>query len=125
MPVYEYTARSVSGEETTGTVDLPSIDAVREHLRKNRLMVVRVREQRKRKRRAARVPTRDIVVFTRQFATMISAGLPLVQSLDILAQQTENKTLSEVTRQCCTTSRAATRSPTHWTSTAMRSRRCS
>ncbi len=99
MPVFEYTARSVSGQETTGTVDLPSIDAVREHLRKNRLMVVRVREQQKRKRRVGRVPTRDIVVLTRQFATMINAGLPLVQSLDILAQQTENKTLADVTRQ--------------------------
>jgi type IV pilus assembly protein PilC len=62
------------------------------------MMVVRVREQVK-KKRAARVPTRDVVVFTRQFATMINAGLPLVQSLDILAQQTENKALSSVTRQ--------------------------
>jgi type IV pilus assembly protein PilC len=44
------------------------------------------------------VKTRDIVIFTRQFATMINAGLPLVQSLNILAAQTENKTLAEVTR---------------------------
>src|SRR5207247_7725594 len=43
--------------------------------------------------------TRDIVVLTRQFATMINAGLPLVQALDILAQQTENKILADVTRQ--------------------------
>ena len=41
---------------------------------------------------------RDIVIFTRQFSTMINAGLPLVQALDILAKQTENKVLSEVTR---------------------------
>ena len=41
-----------------------------------------------------RVKTRDIVIFTRQFATMINAGLPLVQSLNILAAQTENKTLA-------------------------------
>jgi type IV pilus assembly protein PilC len=98
MPTYDYTARTVSGQETTGTLELASVDAVREHLRKNRMMVVRVREQVK-KKRAARVPTRDVVVFTRQFATMINAGLPLVQSLDILAQQTENKALSSVTRQ--------------------------
>ncbi len=98
MPTYEYTARTVSGQETTGTLELPTVDAVREHLRKNRMMVVRVREQVK-KKRAARVPTRDVVVFTRQFATMINAGLPLVQSLDILAQQTENKALATVTRQ--------------------------
>ena len=98
MPTFEYTARTVSGDETTGTLELPSIEAVREHLRKNRLMVVRVREQQK-KKRTARVPTRDIVIFTRQFATMINAGLPLVQSLDILARQTENKSLQAVTRQ--------------------------
>src|SRR4029078_2731341 len=45
-----------------------------------------------------KVKTRDIVIFTRQFTTMINAGLPLVQSLTILASQTENKTLQEVTR---------------------------
>jgi type IV pilus assembly protein PilC len=98
MPTFEYTARTVSGEEQQGTIDLPSQDAVREHLRKNRLIVVRVREQVK-KKRATRVPTRDIVIFTRQFATMINSGLPLVQSLDILAQQTENKALADTTRQ--------------------------
>src|SRR3989442_3531368 len=45
------------------------------------------------------VKPRDAVVFPRQFATMINAGLPLVQALDILAQQTENKILADVTRQ--------------------------
>ena len=41
---------------------------------------------------------RDIVIFTRQFSTMINAGLPLVQALDILAKQSENKALADVTR---------------------------
>ncbi len=98
MPVFEYTARTATGEETKGTVDLPSREAVVKHLRQNRMMVVRVREQQK-KRRSQRVPTRDIVIFTRQFATMINSGLPLVQALDILVKQTENKALSETTRQ--------------------------
>ena len=40
---------------------------------------------------------RDIVIFTRQFSTMINAGLPLVQALDILAKQSENKALKDVT----------------------------
>jgi type IV pilus assembly protein PilC len=44
------------------------------------------------------IKTRDVVIFTRQFATMINAGLPLVQSLTILAQQTENKSLKDVTK---------------------------
>jgi len=98
MPVFEYTARTATGEETKGTVDLPSREDVVKHLRQNRMMVVRVREQQK-KKRSKRVPTRDIVIFTRQFATMINSGLPLVQALDILVQQTENKALSDTTRQ--------------------------
>jgi type IV pilus assembly protein PilC len=98
MPVFEYTARTATGEETKGTVDLPSREDVVKHLRQNRMMVVRVREQQK-KKRSRHVPTRDIVIFTRQFATMINSGLPLVQALDILVQQTENKALSDTTRQ--------------------------
>ena len=43
------------------------------------------------------ISTRDIAIFTRQFATMINSGLPLVQALDILAEQTENKALKDVT----------------------------
>ena len=45
------------------------------------------------------ITTRDIVIFTRQFATMINSGLPLVQSLDILAEQTENAAFSKVLRE--------------------------
>jgi type IV pilus assembly protein PilC len=45
------------------------------------------------------IKTRDIVIFTRQFATMINAGLPLVQALDILAKQTENKAFAKVIEQ--------------------------
>ena len=45
------------------------------------------------------ISTRDIVIFTRQFATMINSGLPLVQSLDILAEQTENEHLRKVIRE--------------------------
>jgi len=98
MPVFEYTARTPTGEEQTGSIDLPSRDHVVQHLRKNRLVLVRVREAKKARRRG-RVPTRDIVIFTRQFATMINSGLPLVQALDILAKQTENKLLAAVTRE--------------------------
>ena len=98
MPVFEYTARTVSGDETSGTIDLPTRDDVVKHLRQNRMVVVRVREKQK-KTRKVRVPTRDVVIFTRQFATMINSGLPLVQALDILAKQTDNKALSDVTKQ--------------------------
>jgi type IV pilus assembly protein PilC len=42
---------------------------------------------------------RDVVIFTRQFSTMINAGLPLVQALTILAEQSQNKTLADITRK--------------------------
>jgi type IV pilus assembly protein PilC len=98
MPTFEYTARTATGEESTGTMEATSREEVVQQLRKNRMMVVRVREKKKRKT-GGRVPTRDIVVFTRQFATMVNSGLPLVQALDILAKQTENSQLAETTKQ--------------------------
>jgi type IV pilus assembly protein PilC len=103
MPVFEYTARNLKGDLEKGQVDLPTRDDVVAHLRKNRLVVVQVRQAPKSVSLGGMfkggVKTRDVVIFTRQFATMINAGLPLVQALDILAQQTENKVLAGVTRQ--------------------------
>ncbi len=98
MPTFEYTARTVTGEEEIGTIDLPSKEEVAAYLKRQRKAVVRVREKKK-KKKGGKVPTRDVVVFTRQFATMINAGLPLVQALDILSKQTENKILADVTRE--------------------------
>ena len=101
MPMFEYTARAPSGQIQKGQLDVASKDDVSAYLRKNRLILVNVREAPKQisfSLGAQRIKTRDIVIFTRQFATMINAGLPLVQSLNILAQQTENKALRDVTR---------------------------
>jgi len=101
MPMFEYTARAPSGQIQKGQLDAPSKDEVSAYLRKNRLILVNVREAPKQISLSfggQRIKTRDIVIFTRQFATMINAGLPLVQSLNILAQQTENKALREVTK---------------------------
>jgi type IV pilus assembly protein PilC len=103
MPVFQYTARTLKGELINDKIDLPTRDDVIAHLRKNRLVVVQVRpaprEFKLRLKLGSGVKTRDLVVFTRQFSTMINAGLPLVQALDILARQTENKALADVTRQ--------------------------
>jgi type IV pilus assembly protein PilC len=100
--MFEYTARNPTGQIQKGQLDVPSKDEVSAYLRKNRLILVSVREAPKQINinlgGAKRIKTRDIVIFTRQFATMINAGLPLVQSLNILAQQTENKALRDVTR---------------------------
>ena len=102
MGMYEYTAKNAtSGQILKGTLDVPTKDEVIAFVRKNRMILVSVREAPAQVRLPsfrARVSTRDVVILTRQFATMINAGLPLVQSLTILAQQTENKTLKEVTK---------------------------
>src|SRR3989441_13185277 len=103
MPMFQYTARTLKGELQSGEVDLPSRDDVIAHLRKNRMVVVQARPPPRQFKLSFSfgkgVKTRDVVIMTRQFATMINAGLPLVQALTILAEQTENKTLADVTRQ--------------------------
>ncbi len=101
MPTFEYTAKSVqSGQLVKGTLDVPSRDDVIAHILKNRMTLVSVREAPRSLNLSfgGGVTTRDVVIFTRQFSTMINAGLPLVQSLNILAQQTENKKLAEITK---------------------------
>jgi type IV pilus assembly protein PilC len=102
MSVFEYTAKNAtSGQILKGTMDVPTRDEVIAFVRKNRMILVSVREAPTAIRftmPGGGIKTRDVVIFTRQFATMINAGLPLVQSLSILAQQTENKALKEVTK---------------------------
>src|SRR6266581_795589 len=103
MPLFTYTARTLKGDLVNDKIDLPTRDDVIAHLRKNRLVVVQVRAAPKEFKFSFKlgggVKIRDVVVFTRQFSTMINAGLPLVQALDILSKQTENKVLADVTRQ--------------------------
>ncbi len=98
MPAFTYTARAANGELKTATIEAPSREDVVAQLRRQRLSVVKVDEDAKPKKPKGSIKMRDIVIFTRQFSTMINAGLPLVQALDILAKQTENKALSDVTR---------------------------
>jgi type IV pilus assembly protein PilC len=101
MAMYEYTAKNAtSGQILKGQLDVPTKDEVINYLRKNRMILVSVREAPKSFNISfgGGIKTRDVVIFTRQFSTMINAGLPLVQSLNILAQQTENKSLQTVTK---------------------------
>ena len=100
MPQYTYTARAINGELKSATIDAPSRDDVIKQLRQLKLNVVKIDEgTANRKKRGGSIKMRDVVIFTRQFSTMINAGLPLVQALDILANQSENPALKDVTRQ--------------------------
>src|SRR5690242_12329646 len=98
MPAYAYTARAINGELKNGTIDASSREEAVAQLKKQRLNVLKIDEAPK-KKKGGKVPMRDIVIFTRQFSTMINAGLPLVQALDILATQSDNQSLKDVTRQ--------------------------
>jgi type IV pilus assembly protein PilC len=100
MPTFTYTARAVNGELKTATIDAATREDVVAQLRRQRLTVVKVDDagDQKKKPTGGGIKMRDIVIFTRQFSTMINSGLPLVQALDILAKQSENKQLQAVTR---------------------------
>jgi type IV pilus assembly protein PilC len=99
MPSFTYTARSFSGDLKSATLEAASRDDVIAQLRRQRLSVVKIDEAVQKKARRGHIKMRDVVIFTRQFSTMINAGLPLVQALTILAEQSQNKTLSEITRK--------------------------
>jgi type IV pilus assembly protein PilC len=94
MAVFVYTGRTRGGQSITGEIDAPTREAVVAKLRSQQIVATAVRT----KPRDITIPgfgggvdEKEIVVFTRQFATMIDAGLPLVQCLEILASQQENK----------------------------------
>src|SRR6476620_9008446 len=100
VPQFTYTARAINGELKSATIEAPNRDEVIRQLRSQRLNVVKIDEgSAQKKKRMGAIKMRDIVIFTRQFSTMINAGLPLVQALDILANQSENPALKDVTRQ--------------------------
>ena len=101
MPVYVWKGRTIAGEIQTGELTLDSQDEALTALRKRRIIISSVREKKaevkfRLPKLGGGVTTRDLAIFTRQFATMINAGLPLVQCLDILTKQTEKEGFSHV-----------------------------
>ena len=105
MPTFTYSARNISGTIQQGEIELPNRQDVVGWLRKQKLIPVKIEEKKSAGfdlsslNFGSGVKTRDIVIYTRQFATMINSGLPLVQSLDILHRQTENKALAKTIEQ--------------------------
>jgi type IV pilus assembly protein PilC len=101
MPTFAYSARSANGELLSGEIDLPTRDEVVGYLVRQRLRPVSVNTKAREIniQFGSGIKTREVVIFTRQFATMINSGLPLVQSLTILAEQTENKIFQKIITQ--------------------------
>src|SRR5690348_4950752 len=105
MASYVYVARETStGREIRSSVDASTEQAAIAALLNRNLLVVSIQEKvgKKGKTAGGRVGLADLVIFTRQLATMIDAGLAMVQSLQALAEQTTNKIMRDVIKDVCT-----------------------
>jgi type IV pilus assembly protein PilC len=108
MPVFVWKGRTLAGEAQSGEVEVARQEEAVELLRKKRILVTSMRPKAgsfklPKLGGGVKVTTKDLAIFTRQFATMISAGLPLVQCLDVLAKQASKpafgRVIGEVTRE--------------------------
>lgn len=103
MAKFSWEGKNRTGQVQKGEMEAPNEAAVNAQLRRNGIMPTKVKERGKGLDVELKIPgfapkitTKDLVVFTRQFATMIDAGLPLVQCLDILGRQQDNKTFKGI-----------------------------
>jgi type IV pilus assembly protein PilC len=105
MASYAYVAReTATGREIRSSVEAATEQAAIAALLNRNLLVVSIQEKLGKKGRTSggRVGLADLVIFTRQLATMIDAGLAMVQSLQALAEQTTNKVMRDVIKDVCT-----------------------
>jgi len=101
MAVFVYQGRSANGMQN-GEIEAPDRSAAVGELRRRAILVTKIAEKtapRVSFKFGGKVNDKEMAIFTRQFSTMIDAGLPLVQCLNILAEQSESKTLRSVTGQ--------------------------
>ncbi len=104
MPVFAYQGRTTQGS-TAGQIEAPDRTAAVAELRRKAILVTQIKEKAGgparsvglRVRFGGKVKDKEMAIFTRQFSTMVDAGLPLVQCLTILAEQSESQTLRTVT----------------------------
>src|ERR1051326_1046828 len=105
MPSFVYVAReTASGREIRSSVEAATEQAAIAALLNRNMLVVSIQEKigKKGKTAGGSVALMDLVIFTRQLATMIDAGLAMVQSLQALAEQTTNKVMRDVIKDVCT-----------------------
>lgn len=107
MPVYEYQGLSAAGKKVKGIIDAPTAKAARTKLRAMEIFPVDIREethvvQRREDplaRFLQRINPQDVCIVTRQLATLLAAGTPLVSALDAICEQTESHPLKKVIAQ--------------------------
>lgn len=106
MPIYEYKALNKSGKNIKGVIDAESQRSARIKLKQKGVFATEVEESHKKQSsdsrdvlqflKADRISAQDLAVMTRQLATLIGAGLPLVAALNALSDQTESSTLKRI-----------------------------
>src|SRR5437899_6768148 len=109
MPTFSYAGRTRGGQTVTGERAADTMDGAVAALRREQIMVTRITPSKAKEEAAAkkekvgkigkRVSAKNLAVFTRQFSVMIDAGLPLVQCLDILGSQEDDKNFAAVILQ--------------------------
>jgi len=102
--IYKWVAQTKKGKKLKGELEAASEQIARSQLKKRNLTILTLKPKPKDVFASLsfmqpKVTNKDIVIFTRQFSTMIDAGLPLVQGLNILAEQAENPTFKIILRQ--------------------------
>ena len=101
MPVFLWQGKNVQGDKKKGEYDAPTEDGVRAYLRRIKIEPTKVKPKPKDlfanvSFLQPKVKQHDIILFARQFSTMIDAGLPIIQCLDILYSQQENATFKRM-----------------------------
>jgi type IV pilus assembly protein PilC len=104
MPIFTWVAETKKGRVLKGSLEAADDKIARLQLKRRNLTVKKLKAKPKDlfenvSFMQPKIKSKDIVIFTRQFSTMIDAGLPLVQGLTILAEQTDNKSLRVVLKE--------------------------
>src|SRR3989338_3398927 len=106
MPKFSYVVKDKQGKDQTGMREAERVDDLIRWLRENEFFIIRVTELKPKLqlfsqsrfggKKARKIKMDELVVFSRQLATMVEAGVPLVQALSILAEQVENLNMQRV-----------------------------
>jgi len=103
MPKFNWEARTRTGGTQKGVIEAATVDVVEAQLKKYGFSNISIKAEAKgisiklpKFGGGGKIDTKELVIFTRQFATMIDSSLPLVQCLDILSSQQENKTFKDI-----------------------------
>src|SRR3989338_7093737 len=100
MPTFAYVVKDKSGRTHTGSLDVETRQALIEQLWKQEFVVISIAERRP-KRALIRIgePTvkiNQLVVFSRQLATLVASGIPILGGIDVLREQMEDRTLRQI-----------------------------